>query len=174
MISGVARRVAILIENEFEDEEVATIVDLLRNANCEVTLVAPFAGRTYTGHRGTSLTSEMTAAAALTAGFDALIVPGGYAPDRLRMRPAVVDLIRDAVAAGTIVGAVSHGPQVLISADVLRGRTVTCWPSIAIDVRNAGALYVDRQVVEDGGIVTARKHMDLPQFVAAILRGLGL
>jgi protease I len=174
MIASVAKRIAMLLENEFDDDEVAAIVKLLQESGCDVTFVAPFAGRAYTGRKGAVLTSGMNAAEAQTAGFDAVIVPGGQAPDRLRMRPAVVDLIRDAVVAGTIVGAVSHGPQVLISADVLRGRTVTCWPSIAVDVRNAGALYVDRQVVEDRGVITARKHMDVPKFVEAILRGLGL
>jgi protease I len=147
MIACVAKRVAILLENEFDDDEVAAIVKLVQERGCGVTFVAPFAGRAYTGRKGAVVTSGMNAAEAATAGFDAVIVPGGQAPDRLRMRPAVVDLIRDAVAAG---------------------------PSIAVDVRNAGALYVDRPVVEDRGIVTARKHMDVPRFVEAILRGLGL
>src|SRR5512139_2137294 len=98
MIASVAKRVAMLLENEFDDDEVATIVKLLQEGGCDVTFVAPFAGRAYTGSKGAVLTSGMNAAEALTAGFDALIVPGGQAPDRLRMRPAVVDLIRDAVA----------------------------------------------------------------------------
>ena len=89
------------------------------------------------------------------------MIPGGYAPDRLRMRHAIVDLIREAIAASIPVGAVGHGPQVLISADAIDGRTVTCWPSIAIDVTNAGGLYVDRPVVEDRGIITARKLDDV-------------
>ena len=104
--------------------------------------------------------------------FDALIVPGGYAPDRMRMRHAMVDLVRDACAAGKPVAAICHGPQLLISADVLRDRTVTCWPSIAIDVRNAGGLYVDRPVVQDRNLITSRKPDDVPQFTAALLKAL--
>jgi protease I len=76
------------------------------------------------------------------------------------------------VAAGQPVAAIGHGAQVLISALVVEGRTLTCWPSIAIDLKNAGALYVDRPVVEDGGLITARKSDDLPLFIAAILRAI--
>jgi protease I len=84
----------------------------------------------------------------------------------------MVDLAGDALAAGTLVAAICHGPQVLISADALRGRTLTCWPSIAVDVKNAGGLYVDRPVVEDGNLITSRKPDDLPLFCDAIVRAL--
>ncbi len=104
------------------------------------------------------------------ADFDAVVVPGGHAPDKMRMRHAMVDLVRDAFTAGKPLAAICHGPQVLISADVLRGRTLTCWPSIAIDVKNAGGAYVDRPVVEDRGLITSRKPDDIPQFVDAIVR----
>ena len=102
--------------------------------------------------------------------FDAIVIPGGYAPDKLRMRHAMLDLVRDAIAAGMPVAAIGHGPQVLISAAVVAGRTVTCWPSIAIDVKNAGGLYVDRPVVDDGGMITSRKADDVPSVYGAILR----
>jgi protease I len=105
--------------------------------------------------------------------FAAIVIPGGYAPDRLRMRHAILDLVRGAIAAGTPVAAIGHGAQVLISANALGGRTVTCWPSIAIDVKNAGGQYVDRPVVEDRGVITARKADDVVPFAAAILRALG-
>ena len=104
--------------------------------------------------------------------FDALVVPGGHAPDKMRMRHAMVDLVRDAMNAQKPVAAICHGPQVLISADVLRGRTVTCWPSIAVDVKNAGGLYVDKPVVEDGNLITSRKPDDVPMFNAAIIKAL--
>jgi protease I len=88
------------------------------------------------------------------------------------MRHAMVDLTRDAVTAGKPVAAICHGPQLLISANVLKGRTLTCWPSIAVDVKNAGGLYVDRPVVEDGNLITSRKPDDVPAFSDAILRAL--
>jgi protease I len=114
----------------------------------------------------------MAPGAARARTFAAIAIPGGYAPDRIRMRHGLVDLVREAVSAGRPVAAMGHGAQVLISALVVSGRTLTCWPSIAVDITNAGGLYVDRPVVEDGSIITARKGDDLPQFVAAILRAI--
>ena len=108
----------------------------------------------------------------LPVGARAVIIPGGHAPDKMRMRHAMVDLARDAMEAGKPVAAICHGPQVLISANVLRGRTLTCWPSIAIDVKNAGGLYVDKPVVEDGNLITSRKPDDVPVFSEAIIKAL--
>jgi protease I len=116
------------------------------------------------------VTSHIAPGAARARTFAAIAIPGGYAPDRIRMRHGLIDLVRDAVAAGRPVAAIGHGAQVLISALVVNGRTMTCWPSIAVDVTNAGGLYVDRPVVEDGPIITARKADDLPRFIAAIVR----
>ena len=118
------------------------------------------------------MTSDLAAGAARMEDFDALVIPGGHAPDKMRMRHAMVDLARDAMDAGKPVAAICHGPQLLISANALRGRTLTCWPSIAIDVKNAGGLYVDKPVVEDGNLITSRKPDDVPVFSEAIIRAL--
>jgi protease I len=167
------RAVALLVEDEFDDHQLMGIVDGLSAAQVAVINVGPVAARTYTGrHRLATVTSQMNPGGARARTFAAVIVPGGYAPDRIRMRHGMVDMVRDAAAAGRAVAAIGHGPQVLISAGVLSGRTVTCWPSIAIDIRNAGGLYVDRPVVEDQGLITSRKADDIPQFVAAIVRAL--
>lgn len=165
-------RIAVLVEDLFEDTELTETADRLRNAGAAVTLVAPFAGREYTGKKGTVVRSDVAAGSTHASDFDAVVIPGGYAPGKMRIRPAMVDLVRDAVAAGKPVAAICHGPQMLISADALRGRTVTCTPSIAVDVKNAGGLYVDRPVVEDANIITSRKPDDVPQFAEAILRAL--
>ena len=85
----------------------------------------------------------------------------------------MVDFVRDAMEAGKPVAAICHAPSLLISANVLRGRTLTCWPSIAVDVKNAGGLYVDKPVVEDGNLITSRKPDDVPVFSDAIIRALG-
>jgi protease I len=163
--------VAVLVEDGFEDRELTGIVDGLATAGLDVVVVGPVADRTYIGRHGNAnVVSRMTPASARGVAFSALIIPGGYAPDRIRLRHGMLDMVRDAVAAGKPVGAMGHGAQVLISALVVAGRTLTCWPSIAIDLKNAGALYVDRPVAEDGALITARKADDLPQFLAAILR----
>ena len=167
-------RIAVLLEDGFEDDEIRTLIDTLDGAGCRLTLLAPFAERTYTGRRGqVTLTSELAAHKTRADMFAAVVIPGGYAPDKLRMRHAVLDLIRHGVAEGIVIGAIGHGPQVLISSTVVAGRTMTCWPSIAIDLKNAGALYVDRPVVDDGGIITARKTDDVAGFVDAILKRIG-
>src|SRR5262245_51361369 len=165
------KRVAILVEDGFEDRELTGPRDALAAAGATTTIVGPAAGAEFRGKRGEAIvTSEMGAGMARIKDFDAMVIPGGYAPDRMRMRHAMVDLARDAMQAGKPVGAIGHGPQVLISANVLRGRTLTCWPSIAIDVKNAGGLYVDKPVVADGNLITSRKPADFPAFSAAIVR----
>jgi protease I len=167
------RTIAMLVEDEFEDQELLGPLDALRGAGATVTIVGPAAGTQYRGKRGNAvITADLSAGAAKIEDFDALIIPGGYAPDRMRMRHAMVDLARDAMQAGRPVAAICHGPQLLISANVLRGRTLTCWPSIAIDVKNAGGLYVDKPVVEDGNLITSRKPDDVPHFSDAIIRAL--
>src|SRR5436189_6254977 len=167
------KRVAILVEDDFEDRELTGPLEALRAAGATVTLVGPTAGAQFKGKRGLAMVkSEAAAGAVRMKDFDALVIPGGYAPDKMRMRHAMVDLTRDAMALGKPVAAICHGPQVLISADALRGRTLTCWPSIAIDVKNAGGLYVDKPVVEDGNLITSRKPDDVPVFCEAIIRKL--
>jgi protease I len=166
------KRVAILVENEFDDRELMIPLETLQNAGVVVTIVGPTSGQEYTGKSGHTVKADLGAGAARVNDFDAVIIPGGHAPDKMRMRHAMVDFTRDAMEAGKPVAAICHGPQLLISAGSLRGRTLTCWPSIAIDVKNAGGMYVDKPVVEDGNLITSRKPDDLPMFCDAILRAL--
>jgi protease I len=165
------KRVAILVEQEFEDSELSGPRDALIAAGATVVMVGPISGAEYRGKRGEAVvTAELAAGAAHMKDFDALVIPGGHAPDKMRMRHAMVDLTRDAMDANKPVAAICHGPQLLISANALRGRTLTCWPSIAIDVKNAGGLYVDKPVVEDGNLITSRKPDDVRAFSEAIVR----
>ena len=171
VLSG--KRVAMLVEDGFEDRELMGPLEALRKAGATVTIVGPTSGAEFKGKRGQAVvTSELAAGSARMKDFDALVIPGGHAPDKMRMRHAMVDLARDAMEVGKPVAAICHGPQLLISADTLRGRTLTCWPSIAIDVKNAGGLYVDKPVVEDGNLITSRKPEDVPMFSDAIIRAL--
>ena len=168
-----ATRVAMLVEEGYDDRELTGPLEALREAGVTVVVVGPVAGAEYRGKRGIAVvTSDMAAGAAKIKDFDAVIIPGGHAPDKMRMRHAMVDLVRDAMEAGKPVAAICHGPQVLISANALKGRTLTCWPSIAIDVKNAGGMYVDKPVVEDGNLITSRKPDDVPVFSEAIIRAL--
>ena len=167
------KRIALLVEDEFEDRELTGPLDALRAAGATVSLVGPSAGAEYKGKRGqATVKADVSAGSVKVGDFDALVIPGGHAPDKMRMRHAMVDLARDAMELGKPVAAICHGPQVLISANVLRGRTLTCWPSIAIDVKNAGGLYVDKPVVEDGNLITSRKPDDVPMFNDAIIKAL--
>jgi protease I len=171
VLSG--KRIAMLVEDEFDDREVTEPVERLRAAGATVVLVGPTAGASYRGRRGeASVSAEISAGSARMTDFDALIIPGGYAPDRMRMRHAMVDMVRDAMSTGKLVAAICHGPQLLISANAVRGRTLTCWPSIAVDVKNAGGLYVDKPAAEDGNLITSRKPDDIPAFSDAIIRAL--
>jgi protease I len=165
------RRIALLVENDFEDSELTGPLDALRAAGATVVLVGPTPNTDYKGKKlGTVVKSELGAGSAKPSDFDALVIPGGHAPDKMRMRHAMVDFTRGMMDAGKPVAAICHGPQVLISANALRGRTLTCWPSIAIDVKNAGGMYVDKPVVEDGNLITSRKPDDIPLFNDAIIR----
>ena len=167
------KRIAMFVEDEFEDRELTGPLEALRAAGATVTLVGPSAGAEYKGKRGHAVVKSDVSAGSVKIGeVDALVIPGGHAPDKMRMRHAMVDLAREAMEAGKPVAAICHGPQVLISANALRGRTLTCWPSIAIDVKNAGGLYVDKPVVEDGNLITSRKPDDVPMFSEAIIKAL--
>src|SRR5258707_4597231 len=167
------KRVAMLVEQEFEDRELTGPLEALRAAGATVVLVGPTAGAPFTGKRGeATVTSDVAAGSARMADFDALVIPGGHAPDKMRMRHAMVDLARDAMETAKPVAAICHGPQLLISAVTLRGRTLTCLPSIAIDVKNARGLYVDKTVVVDGHLITSRRPDDVPVFSDAIIKAL--
>src|SRR5229473_3063480 len=168
------KRVALLVEEGFEDRELTGPLEALRSAGAVVAVIGPVAGAEYHGKRGQAvITSDMAAGSAKMSDFDALVIPGGHAPDKMRMRHAMVDLARDAMEANKPVAAICHAPSLLISSNSLRGRTLTCWPSIAIDVKNAGGRYVDKPVVEDGNLITSRKPDDVPAFGEAIIRALG-
>jgi protease I len=167
------RRIAILIEEGFAAREVFEPMRVLAAEGADVVIVGNTTKAPYRDKTGTSeLTATLTASATRMKDFDALVIPGGHAPDRMRMRHAMVDLVAEAMTAGKPVAAICHGPQVLITANVLRGRTLTCWPSIAVDVKNAGGLYVDRPTVQDGNLITARKGDDLPAFLDALIGAL--
>ena len=167
------RRIAILIEEGFSAREVLDPVSVFSGEGAEVVLVGNTTRAPYRDKTGTvEVAATLTAGAAKVKDFDAIVIPGGHAPDRMRMRHAMVELVTEAMTIGKPVGAICHGPQVLITANVLRGRTLTCWPSISVDVKNAGGLYVDRPAVRDGNLITARKGDDVPAFLETVIQAI--
>ena len=171
MLAG--KRIAILVEQGFEDVELIEPLKAMKDAGAKVLIVGSGSQESYKGKRGTATVKvDVTADTVKAEGFDAVIVPGGYAPDKMRLHQHMIKLLRKAYDAGKIVAAICHGPQLLISADIVRGRRVTSWPSVAIDLKNAGATWVDEPVVQDRNLITSRKPADLPRFNRAIIESL--
>lgn len=168
-----AKRVVLFVEDGFAAREVFESKRLLEAAGLTVVIAAPTVKAPYRDKSSTeTVTADVAAHSIKPDDFDAALIPGGHAPDRLRMRHGIVEFVAAMVAAGKPVAAICHGPQVLITANVLQGRTVTCWPSIAVDVKNAGGRYVDRPAVVDGPIITGRKGDDVPAVIAEVVRAL--
>jgi protease I len=171
MLDG--KRIAILAEEGFEDSELIEPLRATKNAGAKVVIVGSGSQEGYKGKRGRATVQvDVTADNVKAEDFDAIIVPGGYAPDKMRLYQSMVNLVRKAHELGKVVAAICHGPQLLISAGIVKGRRVTSWPSIAVDLRNAGADWVDEAVVQDGNLITSRKPADLPRFNKAIIEAL--
>jgi protease I len=165
-------RVVVLVEQQYQEMEVWYPVYRLREAGCKVTVVGPEAGQTYPSKLGYPVKSDKAAREVTADDFDAVVVPGGFAPDFMRRTEAMIRLVSDMAEKGKVVAAICHGPWVLCSTQALKGRKATCFFSIKDDVCNAGATYVDAEVVRDGNLITSRKPDDLPAFVVAILQAL--
>ncbi|MBX6377631.1 MAG: type 1 glutamine amidotransferase [Clostridia bacterium] len=169
---AVDKTVLILAENDYEDLELWYPKLRLDEAGVRTVVVGPRAG-TYQSKHGYPV--EAVAVAEVDAAHCAgVVVPGGYAPDRMRRHPAMVDLVRRAGQDGKVVAAICHAGWMLVSAGLVRGRRVTSFFSIRDDMVNAGGLWVDEPVVVDGNLITSRQPSDLPVFCRAILKALGL
>lgn len=164
------KRIAILATDGVEQSELEEPRAAFEAAGATTRLVAPHAGVIQAvthGENAERLPVDVTLEQARVGNFDALLLPGGVAnPDALRINADAVELVRDFATAGKPIAAICHGPWVLIEADLVRGRTLTSWPSLKTDLRNAGATWVDREVVVDRGLVTSRKPGDLAAFIA--------
>lgn len=163
-------RIAVVLADMFEDSEYTQPARAFRDAGHELVHVGLKKNHFVAGKKeGTRVRIDETVAEARPDGFDALLIPGGYSPDKLRADPKAVGFAREFFASGKPVFSICHGPQLLISADVLKGRKVTGWTSIVKDIENAGAEFIDAEVVEDGNLVSSRKPADLPAFIKASL-----
>lgn len=170
------KRVMILATDGFEQSELEGPKANLEKAGYDTAVVSPKDDRIKGWDKtdwGRPVSVDLTLEEAEEADFDALLLPGGQInPDKLRMEEKAVKMVRDFVQSGKPVAAICHGPWLLVEADVVRGKTVTSWPSIRTDLRNAGANVVDQEVAVDGNLITSRKPDDIPAFSAALIEAL--
>ncbi len=166
------KRIAILLERQYQVLEVWYPLLRFVEDGAQVSLVAPEAGREYPSKEGYPARSDKAVREVSARDFDAVVIPGGFAPDFMRRSDAMIHFVQDAVDAGLVIGAICHGVWMLCSTNGLKGKTATSFFAIRHDVINAGATWVDQEVVRDGKIITSRKPEDLPAFCRAIREAL--
>jgi protease I len=164
------KRIAILVDQIYQDLEVWYPYYRFKEAGAEVVAVGAKAGETYPGKYGYPIVCDKSYDQVEAGDFDGVVIPGGYAPDHIRRYPKAVKLVQDLDAQGKLVAAICHAGWVLCSAGILKGRRVTCFSAIKDDVVHAGGLYEDAEVVVDRNLVTSRKPDDLPAFCRAAIQ----
>jgi protease I len=164
------KKVAILVEDDFEDTELTEALRSMKGAGARVVIVGSGSKDTYRGKRGVvKVNIDIEADKVDAADFDAVIIPGGDAPEKMSRHPEMVALVRRLHEAGRVVAAICHGPRLLISAGIAKGRRLTSCSPLTVELEKAGAEWVDMPVVVDGNVVTSRKPADLPRFNRAII-----
>jgi protease I len=170
------KKIAILATDGFEQSELMQPRQALEEAGAHTEVISPNAGKIKGwDHKdwGESVKVDKTLDNVNAEEYDGLLLPGGVInPDRLRMDPKAVNFVQQFVTAGKTVGAICHGPWTLLEAGALKGKTVTSWPSLRTDLKNAGAHWVDKEVVTDGQFITSRKPDDIPAFNNAVIESL--
>lgn len=171
------RKVAMLATDGFEQSELMEPKRLLEEAGAQVTVIAPEGKQQIKGWDkkdwGQSVPVDQSLDKAQPDGFDALVLPGGVMnPDNLRQVPKAVEFVKAFGETGKPIAAICHGPWTLINAGLVKGHTLTSWPSLRQDLENAGATWEDREVVTDGKLITSRKPDDIPAFVDAVIQSL--
>ena len=165
------KRVAVLVENFYEDLELWYPVLRFREEGARVSIVGPRIDK-FTSKNGYPASADVAIDQANPGDYDAVIIPGGYAPDHMRRTPAMVEFVRRAHEGGALIGAICHAGWMLASAGIARGKRLTCFFSIKDDLVNAGARYEDREVVRDGTLVTSRVPSDLPAFCRTLIEAM--
>lgn len=163
------KKIAILLEQMYQDLEAWYPYYRLKEEGAEVKFIAPKTDEEYLGKYGYPAKADLKIDDAHADDFDAVIIPGGFAPDFMRREPKMIDFVRQMNAKGKLVASICHGGWILASADIVRNKKVTTFFAIKDDLINAGANYVDEEVVRDGNLITSRQPEDLPAFVKAII-----
>ncbi len=166
------KRIAILAENMYQEMELWVPYYRMKEEGADVKVVGAGGAKSYASKHGYPVNVDVQAEAVKAVEFDAVIVPGGYAPDMMRRHDAMVGLVRDAAQQGKVVAAICHAGWMLCSAGIIKGKKVTSFSSIKDDMVNAGGQWSDSEVVVDGNLVTSRKPDDLPAFCREIVKAL--
>ncbi len=170
-----AKKAIIISADLFEDSELLYPLYRLQEAGFQVDVAAPAAGA-ITGKHQYTVTANLAVDAVESAGscgYSLLVLPGGKAPAALRGIPKVIDIVNDFASSGIPMAAICHGPQILVTARLLRGKRATCYTTVADELREAGALYEDAPVVVDGNLITSRIPADLPDFMREVMKKVG-
>jgi protease I len=166
-------KIAVIIGKDFEDSEYTKPAEAFKKAGYTLVHIGLKEGDTVKGKKeGTPVKIDMDVKNARPGEFDGLLIPGGYSPDNLRAYNEPVQFVREFMQSGRPIFAICHAPQLLISAEVLKGRKITGWKSIIVDIKNAGAEFYDREVVVDNNLISSRSPADIPAFVDAALKKL--
>jgi protease I len=166
------KKAAILVEDMYNDFELWIPYYRLKEEGVEVTVVGSGTAPTYQSKYGIPVQVSQQASEVRAADLDAVVIPGGYAPDKMRIHPEMVSLVKDAFTQGKVVAAICHAGWMLASAGILKGKKATSYVAIKDDMINAGALWEDSEVVRDGNLITSRKPDDLPSFCRTIIEAM--
>ncbi len=167
-------KVACILSSDFEDSELRIPYDRMKSQGYDIDIIATKSGQEVVGKNGKERVKSTKGIDEVKAeNYQALFIPGGYSPDHLRMDRRFVDFVKAFDQQKKTVAAVCHGPQMMITAGLVKGRTLTAWPTIQEDLKMLGANVKDQPVVEDGNWITSRKPDDLQQFSEAVVRRLG-
>ena len=166
------KRIAVLAEDRYQELELWYPLLRLREAGADVTVVGRETGKVHISERNYEVKADIAADEARAEDYDAIIIPGGYAPDLMRRNPAMVQLVTKIYQQGKVVAAICHAGWMLVSSGIARGKRLTSVLSIKDDLVNAGATWVDEPVVRDGNVITSRTPQDLPFFCREIISAL--
>lgn len=165
-------KVSFLLADNYEDSEMVNPYNAVKEAGHETVIIGLEKGIELKGKKGASYTSDVSIDQVNADEYDAVVIPGGAAPEALRVSDKVIEFVKQANEQGRVIAGICHGPQVMISADILKGKNTTCFIGVRDDVKNAGANFLDQEVVVDGNLITSRTPKDEPAFIQEILNKL--
>ena len=169
----ILKNIAVIIDDMFEDSEYTEPATSFTKTGHNLIHIGLKKGKIIKGKKyGTEITIDKAIKNSSVDDYDALLIPGGYSPDKFRSHDEAVKFVKDFMRSGKPVFSICHGPQLLITADVLKGRKITGWKSIIQDIKNAGAIFIDEEVVEDDNLISSRSPRDLPAFIHTSLKKL--